>query len=546
MPPQNAQKRDSVFEPLGFSATIEACHEEIRELYLADPIPWVIGYSGGKDSTAVLQLVWSAVAKLKPEQRTKPIHVISTDTLVENPIVAAWVNRSLEAMKRTAASTNMPVRPNRLTPGIRDTFWVNLVGRGYPAPRHKFRWCTLRLKINPSNSFILNVVRDNGEAILVLGTRKAESQARARNMAEHEKHAVRDRLAPNANLRNCLVYTPIESWSNDDVWTYLMQVSNPWGHDNKDLLTMYRGASPDGECPLVVDSTTPSCGSSRFGCWVCTLVDEDKSMAAMVQNDEEKEWMLPLLELRNEFEFRTDETRQRERERRDFRRISGDLTFYTNSQGESQLVHGPYKQEARIYWLRRLLQVQKYIRENGPTYVRDFELVSPAELHEIRRIWVVDKHEIEDFLPRLYEEEMGTPYPGPALDDGLMFDKEALSLLRNTCNGDELHFELIRTLLDLERRYRTMASRRGLFPALETAVTKCFYDDEQDALARARERHAIDNPIEAEDEGAEVVTALGDKEDGVRNDDAVLSLPLFAKADHHKAKSIPARRVVGQ
>src|SRR6266436_5078250 len=94
--------------------------------------------------------------------------------------------------------------------------------------------------------------------------------------------------------------TPIEDWSNDDVWLYLMQVRNPWGHDNKSLLGMYQGASEGGECPLVVDSSTPSCGSSRFGCWVCTVVDKDRSMEAMIKNDEEKVWMTPLLDFRNE------------------------------------------------------------------------------------------------------------------------------------------------------------------------------------------------------------------------------------------------------
>ena len=80
----------------------------------------------------------------------------------------------------------------------------------------------------------------------MLGTRKAESSARARTMSKHEKERVRDRLSPNASLPNCLVYTPIEDWSNDDVWMYLMQVPNPWGYNNKDLLTMYQGLRPMG------------------------------------------------------------------------------------------------------------------------------------------------------------------------------------------------------------------------------------------------------------------------------------------------------------
>ena len=277
---------ESIFRTEGFSDVVTRIADEIRALYLADEIPWVVGYSGGKDSTATLQLVWRALAELRPEQRHKSVHVISTDTLVENPIVAAWVTRSLDCMQAAAEDAGLPLTPHRLTPTVADSFWVNLIGKGYPAPRPKFRWCTERLKIRPSNTFITNVVRENGEAIVVLGTRKAESTKRASVMARLEADRIRERLSPNASLPNSLVYSPIEDWSNDDVWLFLMQVANPWGFDNKDLLTMYQGASPDGECPLVVDSSTPSCGDSRFGCWVCTLVDKDKSMQTMIQNDD--------------------------------------------------------------------------------------------------------------------------------------------------------------------------------------------------------------------------------------------------------------------
>ncbi|MCU0732562.1 MAG: hypothetical protein MUE84_13390, partial [Hyphomonas sp.] len=158
----------SAFKPLGFKATISRLIEEINELYLSDEIPWVVGYSGGKDSTATLQLVWLALTRLSPEQRTKPVYVISTDTLVENPVVAAWVARSLDRLNEAAKVAGLPVAANRLTPIPSDTFWVNLIGRGYPAPRPKFRWCTERLKINPSNRFISDVVKSNGEAIVVL------------------------------------------------------------------------------------------------------------------------------------------------------------------------------------------------------------------------------------------------------------------------------------------------------------------------------------------------------------------------------------------
>lgn len=483
-----AQNKKSAFHEIGFSKAVDLLVEEIQALYLSDSIPWVVGYSGGKDSSAIVTLVWLALQKLPGEQRRKPVHVISTDTLVENPIVAAWVNTSLVRMKNVAEQQGLPIRPHKLTPDVADTFWVNLIGKGYPAPRNKFRWCTERLKIKPSNSFITQVVRENGEAILLLGTRKAESSRRSHNMGQHAKHAVRNRLTPNASLPNSLVYTPIEDWSNDDVWLFLMRLPNPWGHSNKELMGMYRGASADGECPLVVDTTTPSCGNSRFGCWVCTLVDQDKSMAAMIQNDAEKDWMLPMLELRNELDFRSDEARAKERERRDYRRISGKLTAYV-SQGEVQPVPGPYKPEAREYWLRRVLETQEFLRENAPKEMGEIELITKEELQEIRRIWVVEKHEIEDQVPAIYEDVTGRPYPGQKIDDHQVFDNEVLSLLKDSCaeDPDGMHYEMLRNLIDVERRFRTMTRRQGLYKAIEEEIERCFWDGREDATNFLRE-----------------------------------------------------------
>lgn len=468
---------NSAFAEGGFAATLDRLAHEIQDLYLVDHIPWVVGYSGGKDSTAVLQLVWTALQGLSPEQRTKPVHVISTDTLVENPVVASWVTQSLEVMTTAATEQELPIHPHRLTPRVSDTFWVNLIGKGYPAPRPKFRWCTERLKIKPSNHFIQRMVRKHGEAILVLGTRKAESSGRSGRMTALEGKRVRDRLSPNANLPNSLVYSPIEDWTNDDVWLYLMQRSNPWGYSNKDLLTMYQGASPDGECPLVIDETTPSCGDSRFGCWVCTLVDKDKSMSAMIQNDDEKEWMRPLLDLRNELDEFDD------RSKRDFRRMNGAVQLF-----KGQPIHGPYRQEWRENWLRKLLEAQKYIRDHGPDTVRAIDLITLEELEEIRRIWVIEKHEFEDNLPRIYEQALEEPYPGRPMDSHLPLGPSDVALLKEICDDDALHFQLVRDLLDIEQRHRAMTKRAGLFNSLQDALRRGFYTDAEDAVARINQQ----------------------------------------------------------
>lgn len=495
--------RKSAFNELGLQATVDLLLEEISTLYLADRIPWVVGYSGGKDSSAALQLVWFALERLKPEQRHKPVYVISTDTLVENPIVASWVNKSLETMGQAATDAGLPLTPHRLTPDPTNTFWVNLIGRGYPAPRPRFRWCTERLKINPSNKFIGDVVRENGEAIVVLGTRKAESASRSAVMTRLEAKQVRDNLSPNTTLPNSYVYSPIQDWSNDDVWMFLMQKKNPWGYNNKDLLTLYQGASADGECPLVIDSTTPSCGDSRFGCWVCTLVDQDRSMSAMIQNDVDKEWMQPLLDLRNELDVRDEASGKKDdRHLRDFRRMNGHVQMFND-----RLVPGPYLQSAREAWLDKLLSAQQHVRNNGPPEMRDLTLITLEELHEIRRIWVVEKHEIEDSLPRIFARVTGEDFPGSSLDDGVAFGADDIALLRELCGGDDLHFQLTRELLSIERKHRVMARRSGVFQELEKAISRGFYDSAEDAATRARALEAArtssaDQNVTAGEEGA--------------------------------------------
>jgi DNA sulfur modification protein DndC len=458
---------------------IQVLTTEIQELYCLDAIPWVVGYSGGKDSTATLQLIWNAISGLPPEKRTKTIHVITTDTLVENPLVATWVKNSLKQMKIAAQEQGIPLEPHLLYPAVKDTFWVNLIGKGYPAPRNRMRWCTDRLKIKPTDSFIREVIQATGEVILVLGTRKAESVKRSITMAKHREWRIRDHMNLNPSRPNSMIYLPIEDWRTDEVWIYLNQWENPWGYSNKDLFTMYRGATADNECPLVVDTSTPSCGDSRFGCWVCTIVNKDKSMEAMIQNDEEKEWMQPLLDMRNELDIRDD------RNKRDFRRIWGEVQlFERNVDGEISVepIHGPYTKYWREYWLRKLLKIEKQIRHTAPENMRDITLISMEELSEIRRIWLEEKHEFDDSLPRIYQEVTGEEFkdPRPGADYSLLGSDE-WEVLEEICEGDAMQLELMAKLLDTERQFKKKTRRVGIFDSLE----KCFETSsrsQQDAI----------------------------------------------------------------
>lgn len=455
--------------------TINGLMEIVQNLYLSDDIPWLIGYSGGKDSTAALQLVWMSIEGLPVEQRKKPVYVMNTDTLVESPVVSKWVEKSLEAMKQAAKDKKLPIVPERLIPDYNNTFWVNLIGRGYPFPRMKYRWCTDRLKIQPVNNFIKNKIAEHGEVILVLGTRKAESARRNQTMTNLEKKRVRELLSQNPTLANELVFSPLETWTDDDVWAFLMQYKNPWGYSNMDLLTMYRGATADNECPLMVDQDLPSCGKSRFGCWVCTMVEKDKSMEAMIANDDEKVWMTQLLDFRNEFG-----NEDGDRERRSFRRMSGNL------QGNyRKLFHGPYKKEYREKWLEKLLSIQMNIKEEGPEDFKDLELIRIPELQAIRRIWVFDKHEFDDAVPRIYEKVTGKAFEDPDWICAESFGKEEWDILENVCKelyGDqELAFEMMYSLIDVESNASRMNQRKGIINDLEKVIEKTFYQNEKDA-----------------------------------------------------------------
>jgi DNA sulfur modification protein DndC len=497
----------SVFGDKGLKNTVEALKAHVKQLYLSDEIPWVIGYSGGKDSTAILQLIWYTLLDLKKEDKChKDVHVISTDTLVENPFVAMWVEKSLERMKEATEQQGLPIIPHRLTPAVKDRFWVNLIGKGYPAPRYKFRWCTDRLKIFPSNTFINSLVDQRGEAILVLGTRKAESTVRAASMEHYENIKTNTRradgLTANASLDRVWVYTPIAEWTNDDVWVYLNSVANPWNFPNQDLMGMYQGATEGGECPLVVDKSTQSCGDSRFGCYVCTMVSEDKSMSAMIANDEEKEWMLPLLALRNEIDVndvnrdKKLEKLRRDKSRRDFRRMNGTLTVHISKHG-ADIVPGPYIQQFREELLAKVLKAQQAVQQRGPEQVKSLELLPLEELEEIRRIWIEEKLEVEDSLPGIYKQVLDKVYPGKKRAHHPILNELVLNKLKRHCadhgDSDGLMYQQIRSVMAIANKHKNQLRRANLANELNDSLEKGAFSSLEEAktFALERKRHEL-------------------------------------------------------
>jgi len=454
-------EKHSIFE----HRTIDEIYKEIQDVYLSTRLPWVVGYSGGKDSTTTLQIIWYALSKLKREQLRHPVYVIASDTLVETPVIVDHLHATLQRINETARKDGLPFEAHKVIPETTDTFWVNLIGRGYPAPNQRFRWCTERMKIQPANKFILDRAAEFGEVVMVLGGRKSESASRAQVMNKEEFKITGSRLGRHHILSRALVYTPIEDFSTDDVWTYLLQVPSPWGSNNRDLAAMYRSAQA-GECPLVVDKSTPSCGNSRFGCWTCTVVTRDKSMEAMIDSGEE--WMLPLLEFRD---FLADtQIPEKKYLYREHKRRTGQVLVR-----DGKLVRGPYKLEFCKTLLRKLLETQNEVRKNGPN--PNQELITESELHEIRRIWRTERYDWEDAVPQIYQEITGETLEWLQDDIGV-FSAQEYQTLGEICREQNIPTDMVAKLLEQERQLQGMHRRAGIFERIDSVLREDWRDEE--------------------------------------------------------------------
>lgn len=425
--------------------------DEIIDQYLfADETkrPWIIGFSGGKDSTVMLQLVWEALKQVKDLHGVvgRDIYVVCNDTMVENPVITEYVYRVLDKIEQAAVEQGVPIQVIKTIPRLEDSFWVNLIGKGYPAPNNAFRWCTERLKIKPTQRFIIEQVDEFGEAVILIGTRSAESASRAKSM---KKHAIKGkRLTKHPTQPNTFMYAPIRHLMLEEVWYVINTMPSPWGADNNELFQIYADASADDyECPTVVtDKEHKSCGQSRFGCWTCTVVKQDKSMSALIENG--LTWLKPLLKLRNELAEERNIIENRMPQRRNG-------TDAINGMG-------PYFPQYRASVLHRLLKAQKEVQQEKP----HVELITNQELIAIQTIWYRDfvfDQKVSEIYHKAYKTDLDMK------DQNEKKEKE-LELLKKSCGKNPQDFELIQELLTLQKNKSLLNRKRGLKEDIETRI----------------------------------------------------------------------------
>lgn len=427
--------------------------EEIIDQYTIDDSnrPWIIGFSGGKDSTVMLTLVWLSLLKIKNDINEKflkrEVWVVCNDTLVENPIITNYVNGILEKIEKAAIKHSLPIKVKKTIPRLEDSFWINLIGKGYPAPNNAFRWCTERLKIRPTSRFIDEIVNsednDHKEAIVLVGTRKSESATRAKSIKKHEVKG--KRLTKHPLQKNVFVYSPIKELHLEEVWYIINTFQSPWGAEKNQLFNIYSDASADDyECPTMVsDKEHKSCGQSRFGCWTCTVVKKDKSISAQIENGQE--WLIPLRDVRDWIQQQRNIPANREKHRRDG-------TPALNDMGVVKLKH-----RAKI--LEKVFDAQKKINDMG----MEIELINNQELIAIQVTWYRDlrfDYKVSDIYNKVFNKHLDMKEHNELI-------KKEEEILLSACKNDKKHFSLIQDLLKLEKSKTIMMKRRGLIEDIE-------------------------------------------------------------------------------
>lgn len=407
---------------------------EIMVVYMHDNRPWLIGYSGGKDSTLLVSLVYEAIKRLKEmsSDLSKKIYVITSDTMVENPIVKKYMHSSSESINKAASADgdDIPIEAHIIYPEPEQTFWSRIIGLGYPTPEPPgFRWCTDRLKIMPMNKFVNERIKESGEIIILLGVRKGESLARQKTITAREIEG--KLLNMHNDIPNAYVYNPITEVPNNLVWEFLLKddAQSPWGTDMKYLFNLYQGENLGEEQSVLGEidrDRIPVTGNSRFGCWCCTMVKEDKSLQNFINKGALE--LIPLRDFRNTLlDMRNDPSM------RDTKRRNGSI--YKRSDGS--LGMGPFTLEARRIILERLLELEN---KTG------MELITEEELKTIDKMWDEEGDLTCRMLVDTYYKVKGKKLPW---DDYKVsrFDNSSIEMMNEVALKYDIPAELITKLI---------------------------------------------------------------------------------------------------
>jgi len=269
--------------------------------------PLILGFSAGKDSSVLANLVLGVASKLARIGVKTPIVVTHSDTRVENPEMQQLALRELRKIEAFMAAHDIAGEVLIGKPGLSQSWAVRVIGgRALPPFPDTRRDCTTDWKISVNERNLkLAMKRLTGqgfsEPVVATGVRRDESQERAAAIAARGERSDE----PWRNAEGRLMLSPILDWKLDDIWEYLgycnAGVINSYS-DFEETMRVYRDGGGTS-CTVVSDMAMAKFAkpcSSRFGCWTCTAVSKDRSLTNMIEQDLDRYgYMQPLADLRN-------------------------------------------------------------------------------------------------------------------------------------------------------------------------------------------------------------------------------------------------------
>lgn len=297
--------------------------ENMKKVYFSKK-NHIIGFSGGKDSSFLLEMLCEMIEELPKEQRTNKIHIICSDTGVETPEMTAYQYRCIDSLRTYAAKSSLPFEVHMVRPPIKSRFFYKLLGRGtnVPVGNVRNRWCTSHLKLLPMQKKLQKLIskmpidlgnlKDEHDVYLWLGVRNEESSRRKRSIQDLELSAS-SYFAKHPDTPRIMYFHPIKFLPSDEVFFELMSREQlRYGIRTEELTIQYGEEMLECGIKTSEGDIGAACSSNgaRSGCWVCPLVTEDKMLKRLISEGQTNytfllEWKKLVIAMRNDIRYRT-------------------------------------------------------------------------------------------------------------------------------------------------------------------------------------------------------------------------------------------------
>ena len=327
---------------------------------------WAVAYSGGKDSTAVLTVVWHLIRTGRVQAPAR-LTVSYADTRMELPPLAAAARTILDMLRAEGVDVHVVLPP------LDDRFFVYMFGRGVPPPTNRFRWCTGQIKVEPMEAEVRRLA-GSGKILMLTGVRQGEGAARDARIAlscskdgnECGQGWYHQSLSPD----HCDTLAPILHWRVCFVWDWLSGFVEPHGFPTRMVADAY-GMGPEGGR---VEK------NARTGCNGCPLATKDSALENLLRLERYR-YLEPLKELRPLYRWLREPAQRLRKPGRETNK--GGIVRFTDRMG-------PLTMAARREGMRRVLDIQRRVNEARPEGSPGIDTLDAEEVARIEQLIAAD------------------------------------------------------------------------------------------------------------------------------------------------------------